>query len=182
MASAGISGLALVEIAGGLVLIWSGVENQPITSSLQTLISGKKLTPTPDATTVDTDVSSQIESGSSASSTAPAGNTGAATASAAANQLIARPLAAAYGWYPGEQWDDLVSLWNRESGWNQYATNPSSGAYGIPQALPPSKMGAAANPPTSSVTAQISWGLSYIKETYGSPSAAWAHEVADGWY
>lgn len=64
MASAGISGLAIAEIAGGLVLVWSGIENQPITSSLQTLISGKKLTPTPDSTTVDTDVTGQIEASS----------------------------------------------------------------------------------------------------------------------
>jgi hypothetical protein len=75
-------------------------------------------------------------------------------------------------------------LWNQESGWSNTARNKSSGAYGIPQALPPSKMGAAANPPQSSYIAQINWGLGYIKNRpgYGSPAAAWAHEVAHGWY
>src|SRR5262249_27562945 len=65
---------------------------------------------------------------------------------------------------------------------NRLARNPTSGAYGIPQALPPSKMGAAANPPISSAVAQINWGLGYIKSRYGSPEAAWAHELAYHWY
>ncbi len=68
------------------------------------------------------------------------------------------------------------------SGWNRLARNPSSGAYGIPQALPPGKMGAAANPPLSSAAAQINWGLGYIKGRYGSPAAAEAHERAFNWY
>jgi phage-related protein len=86
-----------------------------------------------------------------------------------------------FGWSPREM-SSLIPLWNRESGWNRLARNPTSGAYGIPQALPPSKMGAAANPPLSSAVAQINWGLSYIKGRYGSPSAAWGHETAYGWY
>jgi hypothetical protein len=61
-----------------------------------------------------------------------------------------------------------------ESGWNQYARNPSSGAYGIPQALPASKMGAAANPPQSNPAAQISWMVGYIKSVYGDPINAYA--------
>jgi hypothetical protein len=79
-----------------------------------------------------------------------------------------------------------VSLWNRESGWSNTAENPSSGAYGIAQALghgPTNQYPAGpANPPVSSASAQIAWGLSYIKQTYGSPSAAWAHEESEGWY
>jgi hypothetical protein len=94
---------------------------------------------------------------------------------------LGRAMAAQRGW-TGTQWDALYQLWQRESGWNRLARNPSSGAYGIPQALPPSKMGPAANPPTSSAAAQIAWGLGYIAQVYGSPVAAWAHETRLGWY
>jgi hypothetical protein len=76
----------------------------------------------------------------------------------------------------------LTDLWQQESGWSNIARNKSSGAYGIPQALPPSKMGPAANPPQSSYIAQINWGLSYIKGRYGTPAGAWAHERAYNWY
>jgi hypothetical protein len=94
---------------------------------------------------------------------------------------LGRAMAAQMGW-AGTQWDALYQLWQRESGWNRLARNPSSGAYGIPQALPGSKMGPAANPPTSSAAAQIAWGLRYIAQVYGSPVGAWAHEQRFNWY
>jgi hypothetical protein len=106
---------------------------------------------------------------------------GPTSASASQAQAYARSRLGAYGWGPGEM-GALIALWNQESGWNRFARNPSSGAYGIPQALPASKMGAAANPPTSSAAAQINWGLSYIAGRYGSPSAAESHELAFHWY
>lgn len=96
------------------------------------------------------------------------------------NQMLAMRLAPY--WANGMEWADWRALWNQESGWNQYARNPGSGAYGIPQALPPGKMGAAANPPQSNPAAQISWGIGYIKGRYGDPIGAWAHEVAFNWY
>jgi hypothetical protein len=86
-----------------------------------------------------------------------------------------------HGW-DVSQMVPLTDLWQQESGWSNIARNKSSGAYGIPQALPPSKMGPAANPPQSSYIAQINWGLSYIKGRYGSPAGAWAHERAYNWY
>ena len=76
----------------------------------------------------------------------------------------------------------LVQLWNGESGWNYLATNPSSGAYGIPQALPADKMASAGADWRTNAATQIRWGLGYIKSTYGSPCAAWSHEQAYGWY
>ena len=83
-----------------------------------------------------------------------------------------------YGWGSG-QFSCLVSLWNRESGWRWNAENAYSGAYGIPQALPPSKMGAGYQ---YDARVQISWGLSYIAQRYGTPCGAWGHELSHGWY
>jgi hypothetical protein len=177
MTTKGVPGIPLAAMAAGGVLVWSGIQNRSITDTLTSLLKGTQPTPGPAATLVSA-------TGSTAA-TAPAGNTTAGTANAALNQNIARLLAAPYGWSTGQQWADLVSLWNKESGWSATADNSGSGAYGIAQALPPTKYPAAAQAPpigNSSASAQISWGLEYIKETYGSPSAAWAHEVANNWY
>jgi hypothetical protein len=95
-------------------------------------------------------------------------------------QAIAAQLLAKHGW-GASQMPPLINLWNRESGWNPHAANPS-GAYGIPQALPGSKMAMAGPNWQSSPTTQIAWGLSYIDGTYGSPGAAWAHSQSNGWY
>lgn len=98
----------------------------------------------------------------------------------AANAALARQLMP--NWSTGAEWAAWNSVAMAESGWNQYARNPSSGAYGIPQALPPSKMGAAANPPQSNPAAQIRWMISYIESVYGDPIRAWAHEQSFHWY
>lgn len=83
-----------------------------------------------------------------------------------------------YGWNPG-QWQPLFSLWQKESGWNPTALNKSSGAYGIPQALPSNKL---PHDRMSTGQEQIDWGLNYIKQRYGSPAAAWAHSQQTDWY
>jgi hypothetical protein len=103
-----------------------------------------------------------------------------ATPSGSAQQT-AMGMLGSYGWSSG-QFSCLDSLWNQESGWNVYATNPVSGAYGIPQALPGSKMASAGSDWQTDAATQIRWGLTYIKSLYGSPCGAWAHEEADGWY
>ncbi|MDR5700035.1 aggregation-promoting factor C-terminal-like domain-containing protein [Agromyces aerolatus] len=108
------------------------------------------------------------------------------TPSAPANpsgaQAIARDLMAAqYGW--GEdQFGCLVSLWNKESGWNHTAQNSSSGAYGIPQALPGSKMSSAGADWQTNPATQITWGLGYIAGRYGTPCGAWSTSQSQGWY
>lgn len=96
-------------------------------------------------------------------------------------QQIAMSMLAQFGW-SSSQFSCLDSLWERESGWNPYAANTSSGAYGIPQALPGSKMASAGADWATDAATQIRWGLRYIKATYGSPCAAWAHEMAYGSY
>jgi hypothetical protein len=96
-------------------------------------------------------------------------------------QQIAEQMLSQFGW-SSSQFSCLQPLWAQESGWNIYASNPSSGAYGIPQALPGSKMASAGPDWQSNAATQIRWGLTYIQGTYGSPCAAWSHEQADGWY
>ncbi|MFJ2029946.1 lytic transglycosylase domain-containing protein [Streptosporangium sp. NPDC087985] len=76
----------------------------------------------------------------------------------------------------------LDSLWTRESNWNHQAHNASSGAYGIPQALPGSKMSGSGGDWRSNPVTQISWGLGYIKSRYGSPCGAWGHFQSSNWY
>ena len=95
---------------------------------------------------------------------------------------IARQIAAQqYGWGDGE-FACLNSLWAKESGWNYRASNPSSGAYGIPQALPGSKMGAFGSDWRTNPATQIKWGLHYIDGRYGSPCSAWSTAQSKGWY
>ncbi|WP_369804395.1 lytic transglycosylase domain-containing protein [Canibacter zhuwentaonis] len=76
----------------------------------------------------------------------------------------------------------LYALWKKESNWNSSAMNSSSGAYGIPQALPGSKMASAGADWQTNAETQIRWGLGYISARYGSPCAAWLHSQAVGWY
>jgi phage-related minor tail protein/murein DD-endopeptidase MepM/ murein hydrolase activator NlpD len=84
--------------------------------------------------------------------------------------------------WPAGQWGALNNLWTRESGWRTTAKNPSSGAYGIPQALPGSKMASAGSDWRTNPATQIKWGLGYIASRYGSPAGAWAHSQRTGWY
>jgi hypothetical protein len=105
----------------------------------------------------------------------------AASAPSGSPQQIAEQMLSQFGWSSG-QFSCLQPLWALESGWNIYASNPNSGAYGIPQALPGSKMASAGPDWQSDAATQIRWGLTYIQGIYGSPCAAWSHEEADGWY
>jgi hypothetical protein len=97
------------------------------------------------------------------------------------NRLLAVALMTPRGW-SDRQWRCLDRLWTRESNWNHLARNRSSGAYGIPQALPGAKMRSAGDDWRSSAATQIKWGLAYIARRYGTPCAAWDHAEATGWY
>jgi hypothetical protein len=81
-----------------------------------------------------------------------------------------------------DQFPCLNKLWAKESGWNHRARNNSSGAYGIPQALPGSKMASAGDDWENNPATQIKWGLGYIKGRYGTPCEAWQHSEDVGWY
>ncbi|MDH6180793.1 hypothetical protein M2152_000975 [Microbacteriaceae bacterium SG_E_30_P1] len=84
--------------------------------------------------------------------------------------------------YGSDQGNCLIWLWNRESGWRTNAYNASSGAYGIPQSLPGSKMANVGADWRTNYETQIMWGLLYIQGRYGTPCAAWAHSEAVNWY
>lgn len=101
--------------------------------------------------------------------------------SAGEAQATARSILGGYGW-GDDQFSCLVSLWDRESGWNYQAYNSSSGATGIPQALPGSKMASAGADWQTNPATQVSWGLGYIAGRYGAPCGAWAHSESVGWY
>ena len=105
----------------------------------------------------------------------------AASGSVAEYQAYARERVYEYGWSDAD-FNALVNLWNKESGWNVTNKNRSSGAYGIPQALPASKMASAGSDYLTNYKTQINWGLSYIKSRYGSPSNAWSAFRSKGWY
>ncbi|HET7351880.1 MAG TPA: lytic transglycosylase domain-containing protein [Marmoricola sp.] len=94
---------------------------------------------------------------------------------------LASALMPKYGLNPSE-FDCLDSLWEKESGWDIHADNPSSSAYGIPQALPGSKMASAGPNWEDSAETQIRWGLGYIRDRYGSACSAWGHSQANNWY
>lgn len=96
-------------------------------------------------------------------------------------QALAAQMIAARGW-PSTEFDCLVALWKKESNWRVNAMNVSSGAYGIPQALPGSKMATAGADWQTNPATQITWGLGYIAGRYGSPCGAWGHSQARNWY
>ena len=106
----------------------------------------------------------------------------AATGTKAEYQAYAKNLCInTYGWTEND-FNCLVKLWERESNWNPNAHNKNSGAHGICQALPASKMASEGSDYMTNYKTQIRWGLKYIKNRYGTPSNAWAHSQQKGWY
>lgn len=96
-------------------------------------------------------------------------------------KAFAQSMLSQHGWGP-DQFGPLDKLWTKESNWRWNADNPTSDAYGIPQALPGSKMASAGADWMTNPATQVKWGLGYIKGRYGNPANAWAHSVANNWY
>lgn len=166
------SGAAVAYAAIGGTVLFSGIKGASLSDTVKAVLKGN-------LTVTDTQPIGSPAAGSGSTG----GTGGVATGSAAAAQAYAQSKMASYGWSTAD-FNDLVSLWNQESGWSNTAENPS-GAYGIAQALPHSKYPTAGQPPpvgTSDAQAQIDWGLQYIQQRYGSPQMAWAHEQANNWY
>ncbi len=99
----------------------------------------------------------------------------------AQNRALGMQMCADRGW-SASQCTDLGTLWQKESGWSSRAHNGSSGAHGIPQALPGSKMSSHGSNWATSARTQIAWGMDYIAGRYGNPSNALAHSHSRGWY
>lgn len=166
-----INGKAVALGSIGGLFVYSGLSGFSVLKGAQNIIQGK---PASDG---------QTSFLLSADTTASAGNAGGSIGPGAAKaKAYARAHLADYGWGP-DQYDPLVTLWTNESGWNYKAHNPS-GATGIPQALPASKMASEGADYMTNPATQIRWGLKYIKGRYGTPAAALAFWEAQNphWY
>jgi hypothetical protein len=201
-----LSGIAIAEIGVGGLLVWSGIKDYTLAQTFKDLASG-----TFPATSGTAEPISQDTYGTAADSSATASTTGtsstAASQSAAFNatgstsaQQALNNAAAAYGWNTGAEWSALTNIEMREAGFNASATNPSSGAYGLGQALGHGSGAATQGTVTNEyggygvsdavaqaansgdAEAQAIWMTAYIKVVYGDPIAAWAHEQSAGWY
>lgn len=95
---------------------------------------------------------------------------------------IAETQAMARQMIPGEQFQCFSNIVSHESGWNYQAVNASSGAYGLVQALPGSKMSSAGADWQTNPATQIKWGLNYMNSRYGSPCGAWSFWQQNSWY
>lgn len=171
------TGIMVATALGGGLLLWSGINNKGVLATARDLLQGNRPTPGP-AQTFGANLGPLGSTGNAAAGKTPGAQISPSVSAAKNN---ARLQAAAYGW-TGSEFTALDQLWTRESGWRWNATNPTSGAYGIPQSLPADKMASAGADWRTNATTQIKWGLQYIRDRYGSPSAALAHENANGWY
>ena len=155
-----------------------GADYQPV--SVQRDSYDATLPPKPTPTPTPTKTAAAKAAATSSSSTASAAAPAAPAAAPGTAQAWAQQYLTTLG-MGSDQYSCLVSLWNRESGWNTHAQNPS-GAYGIPQALPGSKMSSAGPDWQNSYETQIKWGMGYIDGRYSNPCGAWAQSQSTGWY
>jgi hypothetical protein len=157
--------------------------NQPDNATLTQHALRLRLTQTRDAIARRQAARKRAAGLAASKAAAQPGQTAAAAGPAASGspQQIAEAMLGSFGW-SSSQFSCLDPLWEHESRWSVTAANPGSGAFGIPQALPGSRMASAGPDWQTSAATQITWGLRYIRDTYGSPCAAWSHAQATGWY
>jgi hypothetical protein len=168
----GVSGTAIAAAFAGLLLVWSGIKGAKVTTALRSVLSGKQ----PAGTNAYPLTAAQATAGTGSGPVAAAGGNPSG-GSDAANQALGRLMAAAKGW-TGAQWTALNNIVMAESGWSDTVTNPGSGAAGIAQNI----SGFGPGYESGNAPQQIAWLLSYIKSRYGTPEAAWAFHLANGWY
>jgi len=172
-----VDGPGIAAITVGIVFVYGGVKGYSPLVAFGNLIKGKN--PNENQSAIPLTASDPGKPNSGAFFT---GST-----SASGNKKIAQQLAIQMGhgdWTTGKQWSDWVALWDGESGWRVDADNPTSDAFGIPQALPGSKMASAGADWKTNPATQIKWGIGYMADVYGSPSAAYAKWKARSphWY
>jgi hypothetical protein len=186
--------LAVMMVFGGLYLLWFGVHywrstvkwpSDPLKAVLAGTAAPKAQPAVPTSANIAVASSGQgmIPEGVSLSQyqTFAAGWHAAGTDTTLNNQALGQQMAAASGW-TGSEWQALHQLWDRISGWQTTAQNTATGGYGIPGAKPGSAMAAAGADWATNPATQIVWGIGYIRSTYGTPSAAYAHYIAKGSY
>ena len=169
-----INGFSLAYTAIGGVVLWSGIKGEPLSATFKGLLSGKA----PAATGTQT-----IGSGTPATSAAPAGsNTPEPSGTPGSNEAVLKQVAAAFGW-TGAQWTALYNVEMREdASFSLTATNPTSGAYGMAQFINGPSEYAQYGGNSTTALGQATAMCNYIKQRYGTPEAAWAHEQSAGWY
>lgn len=174
-----MDGPGITAVSVGIVFLYGGVKGYSPVVAFENIIKGKN------PNEGQNSVAGSLVASDPTQPNSGIGTINSSGTSVSAVQATAIALAKQMGhadWTTGQQWSDWVSLWNQESGWNYTATNQTSGAYGIPQALPASKMASAGADWRTNPATQIKWGIEYIAQRYGSPANAWAHEQANNWY
>jgi len=169
-----MDGVGITVTSLGAILVYAGVKGYSLLDVVRNVITGKPIGENVNKVSIAKEYEPYQRDGS-----------GTPAETLTGNKAIGQKLAAEYGWGTGLEWQALEELWTRESSWNNKAINYTSGAYGIPQALPASKLPKAGQPPpvgTSDPTAQITWGLNYISSRYRSPIFALAHHKTYNWY
>jgi hypothetical protein len=164
-----VDAVGLGAIAAGSVFLYAGIKGISATAALGSIVRGTS----PASVPVTAPITAPATPAPAGTASIPAG------AGVSQYQKYAFSLFPQFGWGTDQQ-QPLISLWNQESGWNPTAQNPTSTAYGIAQFL--DTTWGPYGPKTSDPGLQIQYGLQYIRDRYGAPSMAWAHEQLNNWY
>lgn len=172
-----VNGTALASVLAGSIFLYAGIKGKSVSQAVQYVIQGKSPAQAPAAGTITAAYDLSSGAGGTEQQISATGQpviTSNTSGSASQNIALGQMLASTYGWGSGIEWDCLRTGWQEESGWSTTAANvpsdPYNHAYGIPQANPGSKMASAGPNWKTDAATQITWGLIYIKQTYGSPS------------
>lgn len=172
-----ISGIALASVATGFVFVYAGIKGKSITQSFQAVLQGKS----PGSASTTNPIAGATTESSTGDSTT--GNTGSSSVppTSGSNEAVLKEVAASFGW-TGSQWTCLYNVEMAEAGFNLTATNPSSGAYGMAQFINGPSEYAQYGGDSTTARGQSIGMCNYIKQRYGTPCAAWAHEQSFHWY
>jgi resuscitation-promoting factor RpfB len=193
-----VNGVALGTVLAGIVFAYGGLTGKSPSAAFLSIVRGSNPGTLPNTQQIADPTVGLSKGPTPGTATSGEGSSGAPVGSSGAhNQAIAHLMMGSYGWNDATNRNALDQLWTKESGWNNTADTRQTGAggdhpgssefaYGIAQARPATKYPKAGQPPdlggNADPTVQIRWGLDYIRGRYGSPAAAWQHEIANNWY
>lgn len=182
MSVAGVNGMAVAAVAGGALLLWSGVKGTSPAKGLSNILTGQA-PPTAQTEGLQNtaNVTDPISSGTTGASSGSTGNTPAPSGITGSNEAILKQVAAQHGW-TGSQWTCLYNVEMAEAGFSLTATNPKSGAYGMAQFINGPSEYAQYGGNSTSALGQAVGMCNYVAQRYVTPCAAWAHEQQYGWY